>query len=195
MGCATRSAEDFAAVLLMGSSLVEQLYRHKAAERFTEATRTQMELSEQVGRQIRDQGGHIDDVDVAIGMCLGRNSDWVRLSREQLAGLKYPDTGDADSIAVARREAFNLLRGGDAIAGAMKLKVIADLQIDQIMKGYLLDSVAIQEEPALLHVTECSAIDQRPTFNSICSRPVIACGRQNRRPSTPAQNKGGLRWH
>jgi hypothetical protein len=142
MGRATRSAEDFAVVLLMGSSLVEQLYRRKAIERFTAATRAQMQLSQQVGQQIKDSDGGIREIDTAIKMCLGRNSDWVGLSREQLAGLKYPSEGAADPIAVARREAFNLLRSGDAVAATSKLRAATVVQNDPILKGHLLQEVA-----------------------------------------------------
>jgi hypothetical protein len=142
MGRATRSAEDFAAVLLMGNSLVEQLYRRKAAERFTDATRSQMELSEEVGGQIKEFGGGIEEINTAIQMCLSRNSDWVRLSRDRLAGLKYPDKGAADPIAVARREAFNLLRAGDPVTATGRLKAVADAHADQIVKGHLLQEVA-----------------------------------------------------
>src|SRR5258708_9531527 len=101
-----------------------------------------MELSEELGRQSKEQGGGLADVDVAIGKCLGRDKTWVELSRDQLAGLKYPDKSVADPIAVGRREAFNLLRNGDAVSAASALKAVVETQEDRILKGHLLQEVA-----------------------------------------------------
>jgi hypothetical protein len=186
MGRATRSAEDFAAVLLMGSSLVEQLYRRKATERFTDATRAQMQLSEEVGGQIKDSGGTIDDVEAAIEKCLSRDSDWVRLSRDRLADLKYPDKVIADPIAVARRESFNVLRAGDAMTATATLKTVVEVQADRIMKGYLLQEVAAIQH----HYDRTEAqktLKRAKSLNRGVLRPVEGVGYQKLKPAEADQ--------
>jgi hypothetical protein len=140
MGRATRSAEDYAAVLLMGSSLVQQLYERKAVDRFSEATRAQMELSEEIGEQIKGEG--VDAMNDAIQKCLDRDKHWVGLSRDRLSGLKYDDSATVDTDAKARRDAFETLRSGQPQEAADQLRLIAERIDEHATKGYLFQEVA-----------------------------------------------------
>ncbi|MEM8738092.1 MAG: helicase C-terminal domain-containing protein [Planctomycetota bacterium] len=140
MGRATRSAEDYAVVILMGSRLVQQLYSAQLAQRFTEVTAAQMELSEQLGQQIQDGG--LEALDEAVQSCLDRNDDWVDASRERLVGIRYPATTEIDQVAQARREAFDELRSTGSRDAMKTLIQVTDQVSDRWHKGYLTAEIA-----------------------------------------------------
>ncbi len=73
-------------ILLMGSSLVEQLYRRRSAERCCEATRAQIELADEISQQLLSQKSQMNDLDEAARRGLDHNPEWVESSRDRLAG-------------------------------------------------------------------------------------------------------------
>lgn len=140
MGRANRSADDYSVVLLMGSSLVRRLYQTGARQKFTAATRTQLELSEQVAEQLA--GATLADLNEAIDQCLKRNPDWVRASRGALVGLEYPTAGHADPLTTARRKAFDSARIGDHALAIKHAQTAVDLAPDDNAKGWVLAELA-----------------------------------------------------
>ena len=53
MGRGIRSNEDYCVVVLMGRSLISMLYAENALDMFTPATKAQLNLSEQLAKQLR----------------------------------------------------------------------------------------------------------------------------------------------
>jgi hypothetical protein len=106
MGRGVRSNDDFCVVLLLGRSLTARLYPVVAREKFSPATRAQLDLSDQVADMLR--GRPVEELETVIDQCLSRDPDWIRASRDALDGLTYPETSEITPFARAQREAFEL---------------------------------------------------------------------------------------
>ncbi len=106
MGRGVRSNDDFCVVLLLGRRLTARLYPAAAREKFSPATRAQLDLSDEVAEMLRDRP--VEDLEAVVDQCLNRDPDWVRASRDALDGLVYPDTSEVTPFARAQRDAFEL---------------------------------------------------------------------------------------
>jgi hypothetical protein len=105
MGRGIRSNEDFCAILLMGRSLVRQLYARNANQMFSPATKAQLVLSENLAEQIRDKG--VKGIEEVLGLFLSRDKDWVTASLSALLTITYETTPRINTISAAQRAAFN----------------------------------------------------------------------------------------
>src|SRR5262249_15701526 len=105
MGRGIRSNEDYCVVFLMGASLTSTLYFNRAVEKFTPATRAQLDLSEKLSEQLRGRG--IDQIDGTIMYCLNRDRQWVSASRAATVHARYIGDGLLNMVAVRQRKAFN----------------------------------------------------------------------------------------
>ncbi|HEX2857193.1 MAG TPA: helicase C-terminal domain-containing protein [Propionibacteriaceae bacterium] len=110
MGRATRSNDDHCVVILLGNRLAERLYGTKARECFSPATRAQIELSDQVAAQLEVTG--LESLRDAALQCLGRDADWLAISRAALAPLRY-GSANVSAMSVASREAFDCAAAGE----------------------------------------------------------------------------------
>lgn len=106
MGRGVRSNDDFCVVLLLGKRLTARLYPVAAREKFSPATKAQLDLSDRVAEMLRDRP--IEDLEAVVDQCLDRDPDWVRASRDALDGLLYPETSEITPFARAQRDAFEL---------------------------------------------------------------------------------------
>jgi len=104
MGRGIRANDDHCVVLLMGASLIKTMFLMGAKQRFSPATRAQLEKSFEVAGQL---DGGIDELNDAIEVCLKQNKEWKKVSREAVANITYPAQGSIRSIAVAQRSAFD----------------------------------------------------------------------------------------
>ncbi len=135
MGRATRSNDDHCVVILLGNRLAERLYGTEARECFSPATLAQIELSEQVAGQLEGTGlGSLRD---AALQCLGRDPDWLTISRATLAPLRYGDA-NVSVLAVASREAFDHAAAGDYSDALTAMQRAIDAAPGPAEKGPLL---------------------------------------------------------
>ena len=104
MGRGVRSAEDYCAVLLLGSRLTQLIADPDNFTRLGPTTRAQLELSREVARQL--EGAELDDIVRAVRQSLDRDPGWLAASRNALAGVTY-GTANVDPIALHLRKAFN----------------------------------------------------------------------------------------
>lgn len=104
MGRGIRANDDHCVVLLMGASLIKTMFLIGAKQRFSPATRAQLEKSLEVAGQL---GDGIKELEDAIDVCLKQNKEWRKVSREAVANITYPPTGSVRSIAIAQRSAFD----------------------------------------------------------------------------------------
>jgi hypothetical protein len=154
MGRGNRSANDWCVVLLMSRRLAAQLYSTGAETRFTEATRVQFSLSEQLAEQLG--GANIGQVDEAINHCLTRAQQWVAPSRNALVGVRYATTGRIDPVVVARRQAFNAARIQDLSSAIQRSREAVEVATDTPTRGWLLAEQAAYQhriDPAQAQVT------------------------------------------
>lgn len=104
MGRGVRANDDYCVVLLMGASLTKTMFVMGAKERFSPATRAQLEKSLAVAEQL-DSG--LVELNGAIEICLNQGKDWKKIAREAVANIVYPLQGSVRAIAMAQRNAFN----------------------------------------------------------------------------------------
>lgn len=110
MGRGIRDAEDYSAVLLLGSTLALSLRSPAARQHYSPATRAQIDLSLELAGQIQGEG--LSGVRDALVLFLSRDSEWRRLSRAATAGVEYDRAGRVTDVAIARRKGFDLVRAG-----------------------------------------------------------------------------------
>lgn len=105
MGRGIRSKDDYCVVFLMGRSLISHLYVNGAISKFTPATKKQIELSDQLSKQLR--GKSLDDLKDVINYPLNRDRDWIKTSRGALVQVKYNPQVNFDDRILLERSAYN----------------------------------------------------------------------------------------
>ena len=105
MGRGVRSNTDYCSVILMGRGLADILYTSGGYNYFSQATKAQYNLSEELWEQLEDNSS-IDDIMELTEYSLSRNRDWITVSKERLSEVVYPTTPNFDNCAIADRKAF-----------------------------------------------------------------------------------------
>jgi hypothetical protein len=134
MGRGIRSNEDYCAVLLLGDSLINQLYTNDAINLFTPATKAQIELSEKLTEQIRNQ--NINSIEEVILTLLNRNSDWVSANKSALLHTKYI-AGNINNLANPLKDAYNIAEIKDYKAACKFLQDSVNIISNDSEKGFL----------------------------------------------------------
>jgi hypothetical protein len=169
MGRGVRSSDDFCAVLLFGPRLMQRLNSPAARGRFSPATRAQFELSESLSAQLAEQS--VDEILRAIQSFLARDAEWVKASREQLAGVVYDPPLGTDPTAVATRDAFDLASVGRHQEAAERLRGVIDSATDLKMRGWLKQRAASYLD-AVDHVEAQKMQKSAVTDNRALTRPI-----------------------
>lgn len=104
MGRGIRANDDYCVVLLMGASLTKTMFLMGAKQRFSPATRAQLEKSLEVANQLE---GGLKELNDAIEVCLKQDKDWKKVAREAVANVTYPLQGSVRPMAVTLRYAFD----------------------------------------------------------------------------------------
>ncbi|PPF45984.1 DEAD/DEAH box helicase [Pseudoclavibacter sp. AY1F1] len=110
MGRGVRDAEDYCAVLLLGSELALSLTSPHMREHYSAATRIQIDLSLDLADMIKNEG--LEHVRQALGVFLRREPAWLEASRGATAGVEYDQVSVVHEVERARRRAFDLARAG-----------------------------------------------------------------------------------
>lgn len=119
MGRGIRDAEDYCAVLLLGSEMAIALRDPRRTALFSPATRAQITVSREVGEQIRGEG--LAAVRDLLGQFLERNTGWLAASRAAIASVEYDLDGHVTEVAIARRRAFDLAQAGQPLEASQVL--------------------------------------------------------------------------
>jgi hypothetical protein len=182
MGRGVRSNKDFCVVLLLGRRLTERLYPIAAREKFSPATRAQLQLSDRVAELLEGRPfEHLQDI---VDQCLQRDIEWIDKSRSTLDGVEYPQRSEISPIATARRAAFDLAsarRFGDAVA---QLRTAIDATADRRMKGLLMQEEAAYHhhlDPVKAQERQLTAFGENPAL----MKPQTAIGYTQLRESAP----------
>ena len=164
MGRGVRSAEDFCVVLLLSAGLSSALAKPQIRDRLGPATRAQLDLSTDVAQEIG-----IEDLEAVIEQCLKRDSSWLEVSRECLAGIAY-STGSIEPFAVSIRRAFVAASVGQFDVACDEMRVACNVVDDKKTKGWLQERLAtylhnvdpVQAQEALVGAVRLNSRVLRP---------------------------------
>jgi hypothetical protein len=135
MGRGIRSKDDHCVIFLMGNSLVENLYQQDAKMMFTEATRKQLELSQNLANQILN--ADLKAINDIVNLGLERDERWIETSRSILVGVKYNNVNQFEEKVIKEREAFNNAQYRDYRKAASLMQELVNASNDNKLKGYL----------------------------------------------------------
>jgi hypothetical protein len=144
MGRGVRSTEDYCAVFLLGKRLAHLTVDPRTLERFSPATRKQLEASRTVARRMANTP--LVKVLETVQQLLDRDPGWVRFARLQLRDV-LPESAQVDASAVAMRKAFDAATSGDNGTAVRALAAAAEQSSDPRRSGALLEQAAVYAEP------------------------------------------------
>lgn len=104
MGRGVRSTDDYCAVILLDSRLVERLYTSADLDQLSPATRAQYDLSVQFSAEGRSKP--MSFFDTAVEAFLNRDSGWTDASKTALEEVVYTSSTEVDPLLKAERSAF-----------------------------------------------------------------------------------------
>ena len=108
MGRGIRSSSDYCIVFLMGNELTDAIYSNKAYNYFSEATRAQYLLSE----EICDSAENLEEIIELSNKVLNRDQEWISLCKDIVAEITYSRKVNYNKLVVANRKAYNLCEVG-----------------------------------------------------------------------------------
>ena len=136
MGRGVRSNEDYCVVFLLGAKLTGRLRSPEGQEMLTPATRAQLELSRKIAKQLGSPS--LEDVKAVALQCLDRDSNWIKVSKKALVGLKADEELRLDHAKLALRAAFDHARANQHKDALSVLDVAIDATEDDQVKAWLL---------------------------------------------------------
>lgn len=132
MGRGIRSSSDYCIVYLMGNELTDAIYSNKAYNYFSEATKAQYLLSE----EICDSADNFEEIIELTDKVLNRDQEWVSLCKDNVADIVYSKNVNYNKLIVANRKAYNLCEVG-RIQEATRIMLEEANHIDDlVLKGY-----------------------------------------------------------
>ena len=110
MGRGVRSNSDSCCVILMGDQLADVLLRNNGVSFFSQATASQYSLSKELWDLLKQEEDKpsIDSIFELTEYSLGREIDWIRMSKERLSSVTYTDCPKYDQVALYLRKAYEL---------------------------------------------------------------------------------------
>ncbi|WP_166790175.1 helicase C-terminal domain-containing protein [Cryobacterium sp. Hh11] len=104
MGRGVRSTDDYCAIILLDSRLVERLYTSADLDQLSPATRAQYDLSVQFSAGGRSKPMRF--FDDAVEAFLSRDPGWTNASKTALEEVVYASSQEVDPLLKAERAAF-----------------------------------------------------------------------------------------
>lgn len=140
MGRGIRSNQDYCVIFLLGKNLTNLLFCENALDKFSIATKMQINISKQVSDQVK--GASLDEIIEVIDYCLDRDINWVKNSKKALLNLKYPKVVNLDKTVLAYRKAFDYSEIKKYEEAAKVLEEVANKTNEDNVKGWLKQQVA-----------------------------------------------------
>ncbi len=169
MGRGVRSSDDYCAVFLMGRKLTSQLYAGGAIDKFSPATKAQINLSEKISEQIQGEG--LSQIREAIMYCLHRNQEWVSKSKGALASLSYAATSTPDFITIAQRKAYDFayIKNYNAVTNEFinTINIVDEKPLKSYLKQCLAEYINLYDQAEAQKTLMSAAID-----NSRVTKPM-----------------------
>jgi replicative superfamily II helicase len=109
IGRGSRGAGDYCVVILTGTDLSGWISKKANFAFLTSATRAQLEIGEEISKEVTDIEGIIN----IVQQCYNRDKDWIEYHAESLAELTDSDSQNKDlEEAGVERKAINLWQDG-----------------------------------------------------------------------------------
>ncbi|MGB4812519.1 MAG: DEAD/DEAH box helicase family protein [Methylophilaceae bacterium] len=134
MGRGVRASDDFCAVLLLGKSLISNIYAGGAIEKFSPGTKAQIQLSEQVSMQITNQS--LKELWETINYCLSQDKDWVSASKGALTNIAPLEPKQMDKVTLGLRQAYDFASANN-LSKAPTPILAALNSVDKLLSSYL----------------------------------------------------------
>lgn len=134
MGRGVRSNQDYCAVVVMGSTLTNILYKKNSRKFFSEATQKQFELSDELTEQLKNKG--ISDIFETFNYCLRRDTQWIQLSKDILSNLTYSNKCNFNEYEVILRECFDAALNKNYQVKLKKLEKLVNSIEEENTKGW-----------------------------------------------------------
>lgn len=141
MGRGIRSNKDYCLVFLLGKDLTKLLYVNNAIDKFSIATKKQLELSDRVSDMLKGMSAN-EIFNTARETCLERDDEWRTLSKTNLANVKYDNNLNIDPTIIAIRKAFEYAEGEEYSRAVSVLKETLNNEADSAVKGWLKEQMA-----------------------------------------------------
>lgn len=106
MGRGVRSNVDYCGILLMGKKLIDVLYNQGGTSYFSNATKKQIELSNQISEQLINES--LENIVSNFDYCLTQDAKWVELSKRNISSVFSDSNLHISSESIALRNAFNM---------------------------------------------------------------------------------------
>jgi len=143
MGRGVRSSDDYCGIILQGRRLTERLHKDKAKHMFSPATYAQIQLGQQVIKQIQNQP--IEQLLNVLNLCFERNTNWVTTGRNVILNISNQNNDNvksANQIEIYLRQAYNFLQKNRLdLAKETLQKAVNEETIDSF-KGFLIQQLA-----------------------------------------------------
>lgn len=158
MGRGVRSTDDYCAVILLDSRLVERLHTASDRSQLSPATRAQYELSMQFSAAGRNKPmGFFDE---AIEAFLNRSPGWTNASKQALENVIYTSKDAVEPLLIAERDAFGYALAERSNEAFSSLSAVYDDLSDAHTRGWVKQRAAAylhQVNPARARVIQNSA--------------------------------------
>lgn len=144
MGRGVRSAEDRCAVLLFGARLTQRVNSPEAAQMFTPATMTQIQMGKEITKQIK--GRPIEELRPILDLCIEQNTPdgqrWRQAGRARLAKAAEGVASHIEPAIPRVRKAFDLATLQQWAAASNELQAAVHAEKNEIIRGYLKQQLA-----------------------------------------------------
>lgn len=140
MGRGVRSNSDYCVVFLMGKNLTHVLYGDGSLNKFSLATKAQLELSEAVTDQVK--GKSADEIFEIVDYSLSRNKEWVSTSKSILREIIYNRSKSINPVILASRNAFDYAEKRDYENSVKYLNDLINTVDDKFLRGWLKQQLA-----------------------------------------------------
>ena len=136
MGRAVRSSTDYCVIVLMGKGVITTLFAENYITTMNKATQEQIKLSQDLGEQLR--GKSAKEVFESSEVCLKRNEDWKKVSKEILLNADYNENIADFLVDKALNETYKIAKCDYEKAVEYLDKFIKDnSNLDKEIQGWL----------------------------------------------------------
>lgn len=144
MGRGVRSNSDYCGVVLLGSGLINIIYGSNGMNYFSETTKAQYRLSEQLWEQLKQNEScpSLESVFSLLDYSLQRDENWIVTSKQEISEIKYSQTLNIDTAEVENRLAFNCAENKKYDKSAKILEILSNETPDEMTKGLIKQNLA-----------------------------------------------------
>ena len=127
-------------MLLLGAKLTQRLHLPAARQKFTAATRAQLDLGREITEEVR--GGSLVDLRPTIDLCLERDAEWIATSRGAIANAPDSAASFVDPSVKNLSAAFDNARAGRFDIACTAAQNAVNTAVDDGAKGYYKQQLA-----------------------------------------------------